>query len=633
MGDLNVRPIKDKNDRLKMYSHALQDLRVFQKMWDERKFEEENIKVGAEQELCIVDNEFQPSKSGIQLLDSITDPHYTNELGLYNLEVNLDPEKLEYNCFSSIEEKLIYLLDRGRVAADRIGENILMAGILPTLTKEHLNFNYMTPIPRYKTLSEMLYNIRGGEFEIYIQGVDDLIDALGSVLFEACNTSFQVHLQIKPSEFVDKFNWAQMISGPVLSACVNSPMLFGRELWAETRIALFKQSLDTRNSKNHMRKKIPRVYFGNEWLRDSPINLWKNELIRFPLILTSDDLRNTEELYANGHTPDLRAIRLHNGTTYTWNRLCYGTGKKPHLRIECRYLPAGPSAIDEIANFAFWTGLMNNVPSEWNKKLESLQFKEVKNNFLMAARTGLNTVFDWFGEHISAQELILDKLLPLSKLGLESLNIDEQDIEKYLRVIQKRVEKEQTGSDWIVKSYRKNSKKQKANIANRALVSSMIDYQKDNVPVSEWKCQSFHRIYQSTKEKNNIRVKHLMATDLYSVSQETSLELIKSIFDWKKIRHLPIENNKGEVVGLITDGMISKAARTNPNAQFAEDLMLTDVIFANKEMEINEFKQYLKKINLKGLPVCYHKKLIGMITETDINNYEKYLSFSNGSTA
>jgi hypothetical protein len=240
MGNFKVRQIIEKADRHRVYQHALDDIRTFEKMWEDNSFVQEPIKIGAEQELCIVNKYFEPSTSALKILDTINDVHYTNELGLYNLEINLDPEVLTGNCFSTIESKLLSLLNKGQEHAHEINEYLVMTGILPTINPEHLDFDYMTPIPWYKTLSQMLYNIRGEEFEIYLQGVDDLMASLDSVLFEACNTSFPLHLQIKPKEFVDKYNWAQMISGPVLAPCVHSPLIFGRELWAESRIAIFK---------------------------------------------------------------------------------------------------------------------------------------------------------------------------------------------------------------------------------------------------------------------------------------------------------------------------------------------------------------------------------------------------------
>lgn len=621
MGDFRVRSITDKADRYRMYEYALKDIEAFERMWHENAFIQNPIKIGAEQELCIVDKNYEPSKSALDLLRAIDDPHYTNELGLFNLEINLDPINLNANCFSVTEQNLLNLVQKGREKAKSIDEQILMTGILPTISPKHLHFDYMTPIPRYETISQMLYNIRGGQFEIYLQGVDELIASLGSVLFEACNTSFQLHLQIKPREFVSKFNWSQMIAGPVLSACVNSPLLFGRELWAESRIALFKQSLDTRSSKNHLRKKLPRVYFGNDWLHDSPVNLWKNELMRFPLLLTSDDLEDSNEILDKGGIPALRAIRLHNGTTYTWNRLCYGPGNEAHLRIECRYIPAGPSVIDEIANFAFWVGLMNAVPENWENSIKEIPFKEVKGNFIKASRTGLSSVFNWYGKNVPARQLILETLLPMAKEGLLRCEIDSEDIEKYLGIIEQRVIKEQTGSNWIIKNYR--DLYDKKNTARKELVAQMIEYQNENVPVHQWGSASQKNIMPSIWEnKIEYSVGNLMSTDIFTVHEDASLSFVEQIMNWNNIHHLPVENHAGNLIGIITDGILKKSKKSKKPFKYAAEIMLTNLVSVNKDISITDLRATFSKHNLSGLPVVYKDKLIGMITTNDLNFLE-----------
>ena len=415
MGDFNIRPIRDNRDRAKMYAHAIKDIKAFELMLGQNRFESGPPKIGLEQELCVVDHQHEPAKAALEILDDLQLKEYTNELALFNLEINGDPLDLKGKCFSTAERNLLDLLQAGVAKAHARDLHLLLCGILPTLQYRHLAFSYMTPIQRYQVLSKMLADIRGDQFEIYLQGVDELIMSLESVLFEACNTSFQLHLQIAPKDFVRKYNWSQMIAGPVLAACTNSPLLFGRELWSETRIALFKQSLDTRSSRNHLRKKLPRVYFGRDWLRHSPAELWKNELMRFPLLLTSDDFQDPMEVLGEGQTPNLRAIRLHNGTTYTWNRLCYGPqGARPHLRIECRYLPSGPTVVDEIANFAFWVGLMEGQADKYDNFWQQTDFRIAKDNFIRAARTGLDSVIDWFDGPEPARDLILNKLLPMA---------------------------------------------------------------------------------------------------------------------------------------------------------------------------------------------------------------------------
>jgi len=621
MGDFRVRKILDEHDRRRMYQYALNDIEAFEFMLKERMFEDGDLWIGAEQELCIVGKHYDPTTSALQLLDKIDDEHYTNELALFNMEINLDPLPLKGDCFSNMERSLLELLKKGHDEAKKLNEQILMTGILPTLKYHHLQSDYMTPIPRYETLSQTLSEIRGSKFEVYMQGVDDLIMSLGSVLFEACNTSFQLHLQIKPDDFVNQHNWSQMIAGPVLSACVNSPLLFGNELWAETRIALFKQSLDTRSSQKYMRMKLPRVYFGRGWMRESPTELWKNDIMRFPLLVTSDDLTDAKELLSKGEIPDLRGIRLHNGTTYTWNRMCYGfSKKKPHLRIECRYLPAGPSAIDEIANFAFWIGLMRCKPEGGAEFWKSHSFKAVKNNFVLAARSGLNTVFNWYGNNIPAKQLILEQLLPMAHQGLKNSRVNSADTDKYLSVIEKRVSKEVTGSKWTVDNFRILSKHYGEAIAQKELVRQTLKYQKNNTPLHEWKNIAI-RNYKLAEQDPT--VDQLMSTNIYSVSENDSVEIVKSILTWNNIHHLPVENLDGDLVGLITDGTVERLEKEKSGlCCFAKDIMLTNLVTIQSNVSMKKAKSVFEDSNVSGLPVTYNNKLVGMLTLTDLAKCE-----------
>lgn len=617
MGDFNVRKIATAKDRRLMYKQALNDIDTFEKMLQKGVFDDGKPKIGVEQELCVIDEHYNPATSALELLDMIRDDHYTNELALFNLEINLDPLPLSGNCFGEMESDLLRLLVKGYEIARYRKEHILLAGILPTLKYRHLKFEYMTPIERYKTLSQTLSELRGSHFEIHLEGVDEIIMSLGSVLFEACNTSFQLHLQIPPSEFVDKYNWAQMIAGPVLSACVNSPMLFGNELWAETRIALFKQSVDTRSSEKLLRHQLPRVYFGSDWLQHSPAELWKNDLIRFPLLVTSDDFEDSKAVFENGQIPNLRAIRLHNGTTYTWNRMCYGDDtKKPHLRIECRYLPAGPTVVDEIANFAFWIGLMSCEPTNGAEFWKNVDFKYAKNNFIKAARMGLDTVFQWFGKNISAKALILETLLPLAKEGLRKQKVSENDIERYLSVFEKRVQNEITGASWTVENFRTLSKKYNQIIAEKEITRQMLVYQKDNTPLYEWENISTD-VYPKTSHEPTIE--QIMSHDILSIHENDSLELVQKILEWRNIHHLPIEDYKGNLVGMITDKIMQKAK--NENAEiccYARDIMTTDFVTIEADATVETAIKMMKKHDLTYLPVVFNHKLIGIITENDL---------------
>ncbi len=615
MGDFNVRRIEGADDRSRMYQHAIRDIETFEQMLQENLFDSDDIKIGAEQELCIVQNNFDPAISALEILDAIDEEHYTNELALFNLEINLDPELLTESCFARMESELQHLLKLGYQRAQERDEKLVLAGILPTLKFRHLQFEYMTPIQRYKTLSESLSELRGSEFEVCIQGVDDLIMTLGSVLFEACNTSFQLHLQIDPKEFVNKHNWAQMIAGPVLSCCVNSPMLFGNELWAETRISLFKQSLDTRSPYKYLRRKVPRVYFGNRWLKNSPADLWKDDLMRFPLVVTSDGFKDSHQQLINGEIPDLRAIQLHNGTTYTWNRMCYGgTKPKPHLRIECRYLPSGPSVIDEIANFVFWIGLMSAEPPNGPKFWEQLDFKEAKSNFIRAAKSGLNSIHNWFGHYYPSKILINDVLLPMARTGLENKGVHEEDISKYLGIIERRVNKEVTGAQWIVKSHRNLTRSYSSDLANRIITESMCAYQADNIPVSEWKIKKDKKY---SFPKANLKIEEFMSTDIFSVNEDDSTDLAKQILTWNNIHHLPVEDSEGDLVGLITDGILERHYAQRSSV-LARDIMIQQPVVVHADDPLSTALRIMEENMISGVPVVFDKKLVGILTNRDI---------------
>ena len=622
MGDFKVRPIRDNQDRSLVINYILDDIKAMDILIQEGMLDKSYPKIGAEQEMCIIKKDLLPARNALEILDKINDDHYTNELALFNLEINLDPHDLKGQCFSNIERELLELIGKGRKAAEDMDCKILLTGILPTLKYRHLKFDYMTPVKRYQTLSEVLLGYRKSDFEIYLQGVDDVIMSLGSVLFEACNTSFQLHLQIHPDEFVDQYNLAQMISGPVLATGVNSPLLFGKELWAESRIDLFKQSLDTRTSKNQMRKKMPRVFFGSDWIKNSASDIWKEQVSRFPVLLTSDNFVKSTDLLKRGENPDLRAALLHNGTSYTWNRLCYGNvGKTPHLRIECRYLPSGPSPVDEIATFMFWIGLMNNRPENWKALMKTQDFRATKNNFIKAARYGLNIGFNWFGKTISAQKLILDELLPMAAEGLQKRNVDSGDIDKYLSIIENRTKSRQTGAEWLINNYRKAQEKFNSNAALKYVTAYTMDYQNANIPVHEWGQIDVNHYFHELKDQH--WVEDYMTTDIFTMRNYNNLALAKSMLEWRTIHHIPVEDDDGNLVGMLTDGIIKKADELNLDPDtIIEDLMIKDVIRVSSKESIGEARSKMEEHGLSGIPVVYESKLLGILTTRDLTAYK-----------
>ena len=293
--------------------------------------------------------------------------------------------------------------------------------------------------------------------------------------------------------------------------------------------------------------------------------------------------------------------------------MCYGfSGDKPHIRIECRYLPSGPSPVDEVANFAFWVGLMKAEPPEGAEFWKNVAFSSAKNNFIRAARTGLSTVFDWYGQSISAKELILNHLLPLAETGLKGQNIDEADIEKYLSVIRNRTLTGKTGNQWIVNSYSSLKPSHGETNGLQNMVQSMLNFQNNNIPVHEWTYSDSNDIHNSSK----IKVEDIMTTDIYSLGPDISCDFAKQLMEWKNIHHIPIEDTSGNLIGIITDGMIKKGKEDD----FISDVMMTDFVSIEAKQTIADIIGIFQSKNFTCLPVVYKKRLVGIITDKDIKH-------------
>lgn len=625
MGELTVKPIRNQEERFRFIQRLLSDIRAMDSMIENKQFEKNHQRIGAEQEIALIDDDYNPALNGPELLDLINDPHFTTEIARFNLEINLDPYELRSDAFRQTERQLRKLLNLGQSRASDEGSQFLLTGILPTIQYGHLDRSYMTPRPRYRVLSDAIHNIRGSNFEIHIEGVEDIIYRLDSVMFEACNTSFQLHLQIDPDDFPDQYNWAQAIAGPLLSCCTNSPLLFGRELWMETRIALFQQSIDTRSSANHLRKKQRRVRFGNNWVMHSATELFKDQIARFPLILTTDIQDDAMDELAQGRIPTLPALRLQNGTVYTWNRPCYGISDTgfPHLRIENRYIPSGPTVCDEMANFAFWVGLMKGLPAQYRRLPGRMPYDNLVDNFYRAARNGLDSVFDWFGKATPADRLILDELLPIARDGLEQARVNSSDIDRYLQVIERRVSLRRDGSRWQVDNFRRLRERYGVGLARTELTRAMLKRQQTSEPVHTWSDLDPGRIYSLSMTEDTVY--KIMSSDLFTVREDEPLAFVKSIMEWKKIRHLPVEDSKGELVGLVTHtnlrafSTLSGGWEKLPIRQF----MIKKLITVPLDTPISSAVKLMDTYSIGCLPVVNEHKLVGLVTDTDLKRLEK----------
>lgn len=619
MGEHRIRPLLNREDRNRFCRRILRDVKALEVMLEEGLFERGIHRIGAEQELCLIQPDFSPAMTGPEILSQIDAPAYTSELARYNLEINLSPWELQPDTLAGIHRELKELLALGDRVSQHWNSRIILAGILPTIERRHLQPKYMTPAQRYQMLSEKMLAIRGEDFKIQIEGVDELIAALDSVLFEACNTSFQLHLQIDPDDFVTRYNWSQMIAGPVMAIAANSPLLLGRELWMETRIALFKQSLDTRNPRHQLRDKTPRVNFGNDWIQHSVADLFKENIARFPMLLGSDD-REEDSLDSleRAQTPKLRALQLHNGTTYTWNRPCYGVGQgRPHLRIECRYLPAGPSVLDEMANFAFWVGLMKGMPESYRNLKDRADFRVAKSNFFRAARTGMATGLEWEGKLWAAPQLVSEKLLPIAEMGLATCGIAAESIGHYLGVIHDRCVRERSGARWMVRNFQKLRKTYGRGMATSLITEAMVNYQADDRPVHTWPDLQSNRIYP--RAFPDLCAKDIMSTDLFTVNEEDPVQLTEQIMRWRNIRHLPVENDKGELIGILSRRLLEAwTQQGGDGCATIDQVMVREPICAGPNARLEHIRRLMLDRSIGCVPIIVENRLVGMITDTDM---------------
>ncbi len=618
MGDQQISPLTSqaKNDFLR---HLLDDIQALESMIADGLIETGKTRIGAEQEYCLVNRGLRPAMTGPQILSSISDSHFTSELAQWNLEINLDPQDVQPGCFQRMETQLTRLLQLAHESAKKFDSKVVLTGILPTIRKSELDFNNMTPNPRYRVLDQILKEMRGEEFTLYLEGVDEVNVKADSILYEACNTSFQIHLQIQPDEFADMYNWAQVIAAPVLSAAVNSPLLFGKELWMETRIALFRQSLDIRHAGNYVRDKHPRVAFGHKFLDKSVVEIFKDDIALYHLLISAEIQESSLNALQRSQVPELRAMNLHNGTLYKWNRACYGIGNGvPHLRIENRYIPSGPTPHDEMANTVFWVGLMLALPEKFKGKwAQQFHFRDARHNFLKAAQHGLSNEFVWFGKSITATALILDELLPLAASGLKKFGLSKKEYKPYLDTIDKRVTRKQTGADWIVRSMRKLRKKHSVDESILIVTDQMNECCRQGIPVHDWSLPK-RRILKRIPDRYE-RVDSVMNSNFMVVRDDDLLDFAQSIMKWYDCDRLPVENSRGQIRGVVTAKDVQQFDKSSlSEPALVKDCMTIDVLTITPECSLEKAEKVMLANQIGSLPIVRDDRIIGIITADDI---------------
>lgn len=446
--------------------------------------------LGAELEMYIVDEQGAPLKINQALLADSADPQLTLELNRYNLEYNLSPRLLSAEPFRQTEREILEKLAQLRTLAANRGGRIVPIGILPTLRQSDFGSHCVTPTKRFRALVAQLIKRRGSAFAIDINGAEPLKIDMADITLEGANTSFQVHYRVPPETFADTFNAVQLVTPLAVAIGANSPTLFGHSLWHETRIPLFKQAIDTRHLDRYGWNEPARVNFGHGWLRRGAGELFAEMVRLYPPLLPvcSDD---GDSDIGRNEAPSLAQLRLHLSTVWLWNRPVYDSADGGHLRIEMRALPAGPTAIDMVANAAFLIGLAESIRPQINDLLPSLPFHMADYNFYRAAQHGLDARLVWpqpdkTGCKEQSVTTIIGKLLPRAREGLEAIGIASHEANHYLDVIEERLARHQTGAIWQQKQLGVLKAQLPLDEALRELLEVFMTNSNNNEPVASW---------------------------------------------------------------------------------------------------------------------------------------------------
>ena len=621
MGEHQVRDASDENGAREFVRAMLDDIKALEILIDQDLIERDVRRVGVEQEMYIVDWQGYQAPIYDRVLQQLNDDRFTTELARFNLEANLAPDLIDGGFLRNMEKGIYEVLEIADRAAQKVGANILLTGILPTLRDQDISYANLTPELRYRCLNDTCIAARGGKFTLVIDGVDRFEASYDSAVIEGASTSFQIHLQVAPEQAAAQYNLAQLITAPLLAVAANSAVLLNRRVWHETRVALFERAIEYRSRPQLNRRFPSRVGFGESWVRDSVLEVFRENAMRHHVIMLRDPIEDPFKALDAGQIPELGALSLHNGTVWRWNRPCYGiTNGKPHLRIENRALPAGPTVIDEVANAALFYGLMEGFVDEAHGIPERIEFEDARNNLIAAAKYGLNAEFTWLDKRrLNVRELLEQTLVPVAHKGLEALKVSSEDIARYLGAISGRIEHDRTGAQWLLDSLSNFTVAERREVCRQA-VTKMLAFQSKALPIYRWELISPDA--NTTGATATMRLRDVMTTDLFTVRPEDLLELAASMMEWKHFRHVPVENAQGELVGLLTTrhligrGVVGTEPGSKPVA--VSEVMQTEMQIMPPNTPVCDAFELVLKDDAGCLLVVSDNRLLGIVTERDL---------------
>ncbi|SDT73516.1 glutamate--cysteine ligase [Actinoplanes derwentensis] len=487
MGKELVTAVFTPHDRVQFRERVRRCLDVLSEMLRSEPFETADPSAGLEIEINLVDAEGGPVMRNIEILADLGDPRFQPELGRFNIELNVPPRRLAGTGLGDFEDEILDCLRAAAECAHKDESRLAMIGMLPTLTPEHLVLDSLTDNERFRALDAEIVGARGDDFRIDIQGTERLVISSDTIAPEGACTSAQFHLQVAPDDFARYWNASQAIAGVQLALGANAPFLYGRQLWAETRIPFFEQATDARPAEFSAQGVRPRVWFGDRWI-DSILDLYEENLRYFPPLLPELSDEDPVAVREAGGIPRLSELRLHNGTVYRWNRPVYDVaGGRPHLRVENRVLPSGPTVADTLANAAFYFGLIGRLADE-PRLWHDLEFADAEANFRAGAREGIEARLTWPGRAATpATELVREVLLPLAHAGLDRFGVHPAQRDRLLGIIEDRCRTRRNGATWQTAAVRAAEGRGRDRAAAlREMTQRYVELQRTNEPVHTW---------------------------------------------------------------------------------------------------------------------------------------------------
>lgn len=461
------------DDFARFRARARRELALFRSLAGRGGLSRAGFVIGFELEAWLVDHGLVPAPINEAYLAALADPLVVPELSRFNVELNGTPRPLGDDAFSALAAELASTWRRCLDVSHRMDAALVLIGILPTIRQSDLVLANVSALRRYAALNREIVRLRGGRpILLDIDGDEPLRLTHADVMLEAATTSFQVHLEVPADLALRFYNASLVASGPVLAAATNSPFLFGHRLWHETRVPLFEQAVATEACAIPPERR--RVTFGSGYLRESIAEHFAEGLAHFPVLLPFE---------APGPAERFAHLRLHNGTIWHWNRPLIGFDPDgtPHVRIEHRVLPAGPSLLDMVANAALYVGLTSGLGTLARPPEDDLPFPAARANFLAAARHGIDAEITWLdGRARPARTLLLDELLPIARQGLRAQDVRSDEVDRWLGIVEQRVRTGRTGSVWQREWVAKRGP------AFQLLVAEYLEHQRSGAPVDEW---------------------------------------------------------------------------------------------------------------------------------------------------